>query len=83
MTTKEKLLHLVNALPETELVAAERYLEYLTQSTDPLVLALELAPEDDEPVTDAERAAIAEGWAAHAAGEGRTTEEVRRELGLS
>ena len=34
MTVKEKLYHLVNALPETELVAAERYLEYLAHSAD-------------------------------------------------
>lgn len=82
MTVKEKLYHLVNALPETELVAAERYLEYLAHSADPVALALELAPEDDEPVTDAERAAVAEARAELAAGRGISTEELKRELGL-
>lgn len=58
MTVKEKLYHLVNALPETELVAAERYLEYLAHLADPVALALELAPEDDEPLTEADREAL-------------------------
>lgn len=62
MTVKEKLYRLVNVLPETELVAAERYLEYLAHSADPVALALELAPDDDEPLTDRERAAIRAGW---------------------
>lgn len=86
MTVKEKqekLHRLVNVLPDAELMAAERYLEYLAHSADPVACALEQAPEDDEPLTDQEQAAAAEGWAAHRAGEGWSTEEVRRELGLS
>lgn len=86
MTTKEKLHRLVNALPETDsyvLNAAERYPEYLAQSADPVSLACELAPDDDEPVTDPERAEIAEGWSDYQASRGASTEDVRRELGLS
>lgn len=82
MTVKEKLYHLVNALPETELLAAERYLEYLAHSADPVALALELAPEDDEPVTDADRAAMAEARAELDAGLGIPSEQLKRELGL-
>ena len=82
MTVKEKLYHLVNALPETELVAAERYLEYLAHSADPVALALELAPEDDEPLTDEDRAAIAEARAELEQGLGIPSEQLKHELGL-
>lgn len=82
MTAKEKLHRIVNALPESELTAAERYLEYLAQSADPVALACELAPEDDEPVTDEDRAAIEEARAEIAAGRGIPFDQVKRELGL-
>jgi hypothetical protein len=79
---QDKLHRLVNVLPESELAAAERYLEYLAHSADPVALALELAPEDDEPLTDEDRAAIAEARAEFAAGHGIPSEQLKRELGL-
>lgn len=81
MTVKERLHRLVDALPESEANAAARYLEYLASSTDPVALALALAPDDDEPVTDEERAALAERETAD-----RSIyvplDEVKRTLGL-
>lgn len=84
MTTKERLYRLVDALPERERETAARVMEGLASLAlvDPLARALELAPEDDEPETAAERAAVAEARAELAAGRGMSSESLRRELGL-
>ena len=80
MTTKTALHRLVDELPDTELDAAARYLAYLRDTCDPLERLLDNAPEDDEPVTPEEEAAIAEGWEAYRRGETHAWEEVREEL---
>jgi hypothetical protein len=49
---------------------------------DPALTALANAPLDDEPTSDEDRAALAEGRVARAADEVLTTEEVRRLLEL-
>lgn len=81
MTVNERLHRLVDALPEAEATAAARYLEYLANSAGPVALALALAPDDDEPVTDEDRAVLAERETAD-----RATyvpfDEVKRTLGL-
>lgn len=85
MTTTERLHHLVDVLPERELETAARVLEVLAErpdTVDPVALALALAPEDDEPVTDEDRAAIAEARRDRAAGRGIPMDEVKRRLGL-
>ena len=63
MTTKERVHRLVDTLPEEELETAERVLEGLAALalSDPVARALALAPDDDEPVTEEEAAAIEEG----------------------
>ena len=60
MTDKTTLHQLVEALPESELVAAERFLAYLRDMADPVRRALLTAPWDDEPETDEERQAVQE-----------------------
>ena len=82
MTTKEKLHRLVDVLAEGDADTAARVLEALVARTDPVALACALAPEDDEPVTDADRAAMAESRAQIDAGEGVPLEQLARELGL-
>ena len=82
MTTKDKLHHLVDQLPECELGAAQRFLEYLRDTGDPVLRAFMEAPEDDEPETEEERQAIAEAMEDIEAGRGISHEEVKRELGL-
>jgi uncharacterized protein (DUF433 family) len=57
MMTKEGLHQLVDALPESELHKAARLLTTLGP-TDPVRRALPLAPENDEPETDEECAAV-------------------------
>ena len=79
MTTREALYRLVDSIPEKQLDDARKALEPLA---DPVLVALANARYDDDPETDEERAAVAEGRAALDAGDFVTMEEVRRELGL-
>jgi predicted transcriptional regulator len=76
------VLHvLVDGLPDEELVAAKRFLEYLRfRSKDPLRALLDEAPLDDEPVTEEDLAAIREGLAEKARGEVVSHEEAERLL---
>lgn len=78
MENRQALHTLVDELPEPELPAAKRFLEYLRQAADPLRLALESAPVDDEPLTEEDLAAIGEGFADRAEGETVSHEEVKR-----
>ena len=82
MTIKEELHRLVDELPESESHAAKRYLEYLCNMGDPVLRAMLEAPEDDEPETEEERAAVAEAYEDLAAGRIVPLEEVKREFGL-
>ena len=80
MENRQTLHTLVDELPEPELPAARRYLEYLRQTADPLRRALETAPVDDEPLTDDDRAAIREGRKEYAQGESVSHDEIKRLL---
>lgn len=77
VTTKEALHRLIDELPEEE---AGRVLRAL-QTSDPVLRAIELAPEDDEPLTDEERASISAARAAVARGEVISHDALLRELG--
>jgi hypothetical protein len=76
MPTRDTLHQLIDELPESDLATAERFLQYLRATADPVLRALLEAPLDDEPETDDERCAVHE-----APGEVRTLEEMRRDLG--
>ncbi len=79
MTPKESLHKLVDQLPESELPAAKRFLEYLRDAgSDPFLRALAAAPVDDEPVTDEDLAAIREADEAIARGDEVPHEAVLR-----
>ena len=81
--TKERLHELVDALPESEVEKAKRYLECLvSDECDAFLQALRDAPEDDEPLTEGELKAIEEGRKAVARGETTPLEDVMREFGL-
>ncbi|MBI4505785.1 MAG: hypothetical protein HY691_09645 [Chloroflexi bacterium] len=80
-TAREHLHRLVDELPDGELHAAARFLEYLHDlGSDPLMRLLDEAPEDDEPLTPEEEAALAEGEEAYRRGDYRPWEAVREEL---
>ncbi len=83
MESRRALHTLVDELPEPELPAAKRFLEYLRQAADPLRLALDSAPVDDEPLTEEDLAAIREGFADREQGETVLHEEVKRLFGES
>lgn len=83
MTTREALHRLIDAVPESELESVRFLLEQRHRlHRDPFLLAPATAPDDDEPETPEEAAAVAEARKAIARGEVVTLDEVRRELGL-
>jgi hypothetical protein len=69
MATKETLHRLVDELPDDAVGAVELFLEFVlvrrrrSQTADPVLQAFMSAPEDDEPLTAEEAAAIAEAKA--------------------
>ena len=74
MTVQEKLHHLIEELPEAELHAALRFLEYLCQTNtraDPVLQALLAAPPDDEPLSQEEIAESDAAWEAYVTGRDR------------
>ena len=80
MTAKEQLRELVDELSEPE---ARRALVLVKKEhEDPVIAAFRDAPEDDEPWTDEDEAAAAEGRADIAAGRTVSLEEIKRELDL-
>jgi len=82
MTSRASLHRLIDDLPDSEISRAERLLAVLKETAEPLY-TLQNAPEDDEPESAEEAAAVAESWREHREGMSLTTEELKRELGLS
>jgi len=81
MTAREHLYELVEALPESEIEPAARFLEFLRfRLDDPVLRALERAPLDDEPLTDEDAQALEEALADRDHGRVFSHEEVRRSL---
>jgi hypothetical protein len=83
MTSRDSLHRLVDTLPESEVLRAERVLQVLKETAGTPLYSLEDAPEDDESETPEEASAVANAWREHAEGKSFTTEELRRELKLS
>ena len=78
MTAKEALHDTVEALSERDASLLLRAIE----RHDPVLFALVTAPEDDEPLTDDERAALAEADLETARQGTISHEDVIRELGV-
>lgn len=81
-TMREALHRIVDQIPEEELHAARRYLEFLRSRPNRLPRALAEAPYDDEPDTPEEREGADEAWDEYLRGESVSLEDVKRELGL-
>jgi len=79
-TLRDEVHELVDQLPDGELNAARRFVDYLRHHGDPFLKKLMEAP--SEPATDEERAAIEEGRRAVAAGDVVSDEELREKLGV-
>ena len=67
--SKERLHLLIDALPSGELLAAERYLEFLSGHGHPFVRALVRAPETEAQLNEGDRDALDEGHRALDAGD--------------
>lgn len=81
MTEKERLLSLVEELPEPEVHAALRFVEYLRrEAADPVARALRKAPYDDEPLTVEDLAELDAAERDRQEGRVMTHDEARREL---
>ncbi len=80
--TKREIISLIDNLPESELHAVKRYVQYVRDLQDPFLNALADAPWDDEPLTDEDRAAVAEAREDIAAGRTISAEDLRKELGI-
>jgi hypothetical protein len=81
--SRRAILHrLIDSLPEEDLTTAGRLLAGLAVTADAVERALLLAPADDEPDTDDDDGGLTEARRELARGEGISTEELRRELGL-
>jgi len=78
--SRDVLHHLVDRIPEEELPAAKRFLEYLAVS--PAYRAAMSASADDEPVTEADAAAIERAREDIRAGRVVSHNEILREFGL-
>jgi len=78
--SRDTLHDLVDRIPEEELPAARRFLEYLAVS--PACRAALSAEPDDEPVTEADALAIARAREDVRAGRVSSQDEVLREFGL-
>lgn len=81
MTTKVRLHQLVDDLPESVLPEAERLLDALRNGDAKLPRAFRQALWDDEPVTEDERAAVAEAYEDIARGDVVADADLDRELG--
>lgn len=76
MAVRERIHRLVDELPDDELDAAKRYLQYLRDHGDPFARALADAPEDDEQTSPEEDASSRRAWEQRH--EGISAEEARR-----
>ena len=81
MTNRDTLHRLVEELPESEIGRAQRVMAALLEPEGPLH-TFETAPDDDEPETPEERAAVAEARAEADRGELVSHDEALRRLGL-
>jgi hypothetical protein len=78
--SRDTLHDLVDRIAEDELATAKRFLEYL--ATSPAYRAALSAAPDDEPMTEADAAAIARARDEVRAGKVVSHEEILREFGL-
>ncbi len=79
---KREIISLIDSLPEDDLHAVKRYVQYVRDLQDPLLNALADAPWDDELLTDEDRAAIAEAREDIVAGRTISAENLKEELGI-
>ena len=80
-SNRDTIHKLVDELPEGELRAAQRYLEYLRNLGDPMACFLDSVPNDEESTSPEEDADARAGWEEYQRGECEPLDAVKRELG--
>jgi hypothetical protein len=80
--TRQEIMSLIDGLPQQELHAVKRYIQYVRDLQDPFLRSLAAAPWDDEPLTEEDRIAIAEAKEDITAGRVISAEELKKELGI-
>jgi hypothetical protein len=83
MSARNQLRRLVDTLPEAEVHAALRFMQYLNQAgpADPVSRFLLLAPEEDEELPAGEARALDEALEQARRGEVTPWEDVKQRLG--
>ena len=79
---RQNLKELIDDLPDRDLYAVKRYIQFLNYVDAPVAMSMAEAPPDDEPLTDDEIAALSEGKEDVKAGRLIPHEEIMREFGL-
>ena len=80
-TMRDELHELIDALPDSELMTARRYLEFLHSGADDMLTwVIDNAPNDDEPTTPEEEALVEEARQEVRRGETISAEEAKRLL---
>lgn len=81
MTVKQKMYKLIEELPESELRAALRFIEYLVErGDDPFLRTLGQATEDDELTTSGEDLESDQAWKEYLDGNAIPADQARRDL---
>ena len=79
---KNRLEELIEQLPEEEIQAAVRYLEYLNYRSDPYLKFLMSVPEEDEELTDRFQKELDRAWRDIDDGQVISSGQLKQELGL-
>ena len=78
--SRDALHDLIDRIPEEDLLAARRFLEFL--AVGPVYRAAFTAPPDDEPITEADAAAIRNAQTEVREGKVTPHDEILREFGV-
>ena len=79
---KNRLAELIEQLPEGEIEAAVRYLEYLKDRGDPYLKFLMSVPEEDQELTDRFQTELDKAWKDIDEGQVISSDQLKQELGL-
>ena len=78
---KNRLTELIEQLPEVEVQATVRYLEYLKDRGDPYLKFLMSVPEEDEELTDRFQKELDRAWKDIDDGQVVSSDQLKQELG--
>jgi hypothetical protein len=82
VTTKDRLKDLIDQLPDRELYAVRRFIEFLRDSSDPMLDMLLEVPQEDARLSEETLSALDEADCDIRSGALVPHEELKRELGL-